>query len=287
MMFLFAVPVMEAMGVYLVPLMVGARNIAFPRLNTFSYFVYLFGGLMLVTVLLLNSGARRRLVLLRAAGRSRLHAGQAGRFLGAADHLHRGRGAGRGGGDRRHGVQDAGAGDDARPHPVVRLGDARHGLHDHLRHAGGRDGELVPADGSAGRHPLLQPGRGRRRAALPAPVLVLRPPRGLHHLRAGPRHGVVDRHDVHRPADRRLHGDGAVARRDRLHRLRPVGAPHVRHRPAAARADLLHRRQHDHRHPERDPDLLLDRLDLARHGRASRRRCCSSSASSPSSCWAD
>jgi cytochrome c oxidase subunit 1 len=55
MMFLFAVPVMEAMGIYLVPLMVGARNIAFPRLNTFSYFVYLFGGLMLVATMLLNT----------------------------------------------------------------------------------------------------------------------------------------------------------------------------------------------------------------------------------------
>src|SRR4051794_8815838 len=33
MMFLFAVPVMEAFAVYLVPLMVGTRNIAFPRLN--------------------------------------------------------------------------------------------------------------------------------------------------------------------------------------------------------------------------------------------------------------
>jgi cytochrome c oxidase subunit 1 len=56
MMFLFAVPVMEALGVYLVPLMVGARNIAFPRLNTYSYFVYLFGGLMVVAALLVNSG---------------------------------------------------------------------------------------------------------------------------------------------------------------------------------------------------------------------------------------
>jgi cytochrome c oxidase subunit I+III len=55
MMFLFAVPIMEAMGVYLVPLMVGARNIAFPRLNTFSYFVYLFGGLMLTATMLLNT----------------------------------------------------------------------------------------------------------------------------------------------------------------------------------------------------------------------------------------
>ena len=47
MMFLFAVPVMEAMAVYLVPLMVGTRNIAFPRLNAFSYWMYLFGGLFL------------------------------------------------------------------------------------------------------------------------------------------------------------------------------------------------------------------------------------------------
>src|SRR5581483_11637325 len=36
MMFLFAVPIMEALGVYVVPLMVGARNICFPRLNAFS-----------------------------------------------------------------------------------------------------------------------------------------------------------------------------------------------------------------------------------------------------------
>jgi cytochrome c oxidase subunit I+III len=56
MMFLFAVPVMEAMGIYFVPLMVGARNIAFPRLNTFSYFMFLFGGLFLLIALVLNTG---------------------------------------------------------------------------------------------------------------------------------------------------------------------------------------------------------------------------------------
>ncbi len=47
MMFLFAVPVMEGMGVYLVPLMLGTRNVAFPRLNAFGYWMYLFGGLLL------------------------------------------------------------------------------------------------------------------------------------------------------------------------------------------------------------------------------------------------
>jgi cytochrome c oxidase subunit 1 len=56
MMFLFAVPVMEAMGIYFVPLMVGARNIAFPRLVAFSYYVFLFGGMMLFAALLVNSG---------------------------------------------------------------------------------------------------------------------------------------------------------------------------------------------------------------------------------------
>ncbi|MGY0782648.1 cytochrome c oxidase subunit I [Azospirillum argentinense] len=56
MMFLFAVPIMEAMAVYLVPLMVGTRNIAFPRLNAFSYWVYLFGGVMIVVAFLMNTG---------------------------------------------------------------------------------------------------------------------------------------------------------------------------------------------------------------------------------------
>jgi cytochrome c oxidase subunit 1 len=56
MMFLFAVPVMEAMGIYLVPLMVGTRNIAFPRLNAFSYYMFLFGGVLLFTALMSNTG---------------------------------------------------------------------------------------------------------------------------------------------------------------------------------------------------------------------------------------
>jgi cytochrome c oxidase subunit 1 len=56
MMFLFAVPVMEAFAVYLVPLMVGTRNIAFPRLNAFSYWMYLFGGCFLWIAFFLNTG---------------------------------------------------------------------------------------------------------------------------------------------------------------------------------------------------------------------------------------
>src|ERR1043165_525508 len=56
MMFLFAIPVMEAFGIYLVPLMVGTRNVAFPRLASFSYWIYLFGGITLYTFFILNIG---------------------------------------------------------------------------------------------------------------------------------------------------------------------------------------------------------------------------------------
>jgi cytochrome c oxidase subunit 1 len=56
MMFLFAVPVMEAVAVYLVPLMVGTRNIAFPRLNAFSYWIYLAGGLLLWIAFAIDMG---------------------------------------------------------------------------------------------------------------------------------------------------------------------------------------------------------------------------------------
>ncbi len=47
MMFLFAVPMMEGMAIWLVPMMLGTRNVAFPRLNAFGYWSYLFGALFL------------------------------------------------------------------------------------------------------------------------------------------------------------------------------------------------------------------------------------------------
>src|SRR5215216_5188195 len=56
MMFLFAVPIVTAMGIYLVPLMVGARDVAFPRLNLFGYFIYLIGGIFLYIGFVLNTG---------------------------------------------------------------------------------------------------------------------------------------------------------------------------------------------------------------------------------------
>ncbi|MFP5350543.1 MAG: cytochrome c oxidase subunit I [Gammaproteobacteria bacterium] len=47
MMFLFAVPMLEGLAVYLVPKMIGARDLPFPRLGAFTYWCYLFGAIIL------------------------------------------------------------------------------------------------------------------------------------------------------------------------------------------------------------------------------------------------
>jgi cytochrome c oxidase subunit I len=46
MVFLFVVPVMAGFGNYFVPLMIGARDMAFPRLNALSYWLLLAGGIV-------------------------------------------------------------------------------------------------------------------------------------------------------------------------------------------------------------------------------------------------
>src|SRR5882762_5541727 len=47
MIFLALMPLSSAFFNYIIPLQIGARDVAFPRLNAFSYWVFLFGGLLL------------------------------------------------------------------------------------------------------------------------------------------------------------------------------------------------------------------------------------------------
>jgi cytochrome c oxidase subunit I+III len=55
MMFLFAVPMLEGLAMYFVPLMIGARDLPFPRLNAFGYWAYLFGGLLIYSSIFTGS----------------------------------------------------------------------------------------------------------------------------------------------------------------------------------------------------------------------------------------
>ncbi|MEJ5256611.1 MAG: cbb3-type cytochrome c oxidase subunit I, partial [Acidimicrobiales bacterium] len=45
MIFLFVIPMLAGLANYAVPLMIGARDMAFPRVNALSYWLLLFGGL--------------------------------------------------------------------------------------------------------------------------------------------------------------------------------------------------------------------------------------------------
>ena len=47
MIFLMAMPLLFGFSVYLTPLMIGAKDMAYPRLNAMGYWIYLFGALML------------------------------------------------------------------------------------------------------------------------------------------------------------------------------------------------------------------------------------------------
>ena len=49
MMFLFAVPAVEATGVYLLPAMLAARDLPFPRLSAYAFWAYAIGGLVFFT----------------------------------------------------------------------------------------------------------------------------------------------------------------------------------------------------------------------------------------------
>ena len=123
MIFLVIVPILAGFGNYLVPLMIGARDMAFPRLNALSYWLYLLGGIVLYLSFFAKGGAAAgRLDVVRAA----LDAARAGRgqdlwILVAAHPL--ALVARRRDQLRRDDPQHARPGHDLDAHPALRLGD--------------------------------------------------------------------------------------------------------------------------------------------------------------------
>jgi len=59
MIFLVVVPVFAGLANFLVPLMIGARDMAFPRLNALSYWLFLLGGIVLYASWFSGGGAAR------------------------------------------------------------------------------------------------------------------------------------------------------------------------------------------------------------------------------------
>src|SRR5574341_1449281 len=56
MIFLFVIPIFVGFGNYIIPLQIGARDMAFPRLNALSYWLLLAGGIILYSSFLPFAG---------------------------------------------------------------------------------------------------------------------------------------------------------------------------------------------------------------------------------------
>ena len=296
MMFFVVIPALfGGFGNYFMPLMIGAPDMAFPRMNNLSYWLYVAGSTLAVLSLFAPGGngqlgSGRRLGALPAA----LHH-RAGHVDGSGDL--RGAPLGRLLDPRRdqhdHDLHEhARAGHDAVQGAALRLVDRDHRLHDPAGAAGARRRDHHAAHRPQLRHHLLRSLRRRRPGALPAHPVVLRPPGGLHHHRAGLRHRLPRDRDLLAQADLRLPADGLRDDRHRRARLRGLGAPHVHGRHVDHPAELLHAGDHGDRGADRHQDLLLDRDDVGRLGRVQdadalgARASCSSSrwAASPASC---
>ena len=57
MVFLFVMPASAAFVNYLLPLMIGARDVAFPRLNALSWWIFFFGGIFLYSTFIFGTSA--------------------------------------------------------------------------------------------------------------------------------------------------------------------------------------------------------------------------------------
>ncbi len=239
MIFLVIVPVWAGFANYLLPLMIGARDVAFPRLNAWSYWMFLFGGIALYASLFFTPPEAGWFSYVPLSSRvySESNGQEAWIYMvhltglsldPRLDQLHRD--------DPQHARPRHGLG----PSAAVRVGDARLRLPGHHRAVlPGRDGDDAAA-GPQLRHALLRSDRRRLGAAVAAPVLVLRAPGGLHPRAAGLRRLLRGPAGLRPQADLRLQGDRRLHRGHRLPRPARVGAPHVRRADVHRRAGLLH-----------------------------------------------
>ena len=239
MIFLAIMPLSSMFFNYLIPLLIGARDVAFPRLNAFSYWVFLLGGLLLNASFLFGAAPDTG-------------------WYGYANLTSRQFSPGPNVDFWNMGLQILGVASlAAAVNFFVTIVNLR---------APGMTMMRMPMfvwmsfitqillllafpviavalillmfDRFFG-HPLLHSGRRRRSAAVAALLLDLRASRGLHPDPAGLRHRLRGAAGLLPQAAVRLRGDGVLRGVHRLPRVRRVEPPHVHHRDGPDRRHLL------------------------------------------------
>ena len=266
MMFLFVVPMMAGLANYFVPLMIGARDMAFPRLNALSFWLLLAGGIVfyaslfwtppeagLVELVPLverqyspSGGQDAWIYLIHLTGLSSI-LGAINFYATIANMRARGMSWGR--------------------LPLFVWAILTYSVLIIFALPVIAAAVTMLLDRPPFRHALLRPGRGRLGALVAAPVLVLRAPRGLHHGAARLRADLGDPARVRAKADLRLQGDRRLDRGDRLPRLPHLGAPHVHRADPRGDPDLRDAQLVPDRRADGGEDAQLGRHAVARDDR--------------------
>ena len=228
MIFLVVIPIFAGLANFVLPLMIGAPDMAFPRLNALSYWLLPVAGVMMV-VELPRSGRRARSTRAgRPTRRYRTNAPLGQQFFTI-------------------GVQFAGTssimtalnfivtiitmrapGMTFWRMPLLVWANFTTSLLVVIATPFVAGSQFLRAARPHAARELLRPVAGRRRDLLPAHLLVLLAPGGLHHDAARVRDHLGGHLDQGAQADLRLPPDGAVADGDPRARLHRLGAPHVR-----------------------------------------------------------
>ena len=223
MIFLGVMPLSAMFFNYFIPLQIGARDVAFPRLNAYSYWVFLLRRPVAERELPLQRRPRHGVVRLREPDLEAVQPRPQRRLLDHRPADPRRRLAGGGGQLLRDHHQPARTRHEDDADADVRLDEPHHpgaaaaGLPDH--HGGARAADARPEL----RDPLLRALRRRRPGALAAPLLALRPSRGLHPHPAGLRRRLRDPAGLLAEAALRLRRHGLLGVLHRLPRASGCG----------------------------------------------------------------